>query len=303
MIWMNSFIPIKDFDVSSLQSLKSISALNIGFQMSELSKAVDVLKKMRKKGVFRILTFTANIIATGVRGIIKEMCKERYFDLIITTPGALEHDIMRVLGPYYVGSFDLDDVKLHERGFNRIGNVLVPNERYEAFEDFFSKVVLDKFDDRITPMKLAREMGRAINNENSFLFWCYKNNIPVFCPGIVDGAIGLNLYFIRKRKKVELAILEDMDKLAQWILDADEIGALVVGGGIAKHFTIGMNLLRDGLDYAVYITTAVEWDGSLSGAKTREAQSWGKIKEIAKHVTVYGEASTLLPLLYANAFL
>jgi deoxyhypusine synthase len=270
--------------------------------MSELSKAVDVLKSMQEEYVFKILTFTANLIATGVRGIIKELCKKRYFDLIITTPGALEHDIMRVLGPYYVGSFDLNDVELHDKGLNRIGNVLVPTKRYEDFEKFFSKAV-STFDEQISPMELARRMGKVINSEDSFLYWCYKNDIPVFCPGIVDGAIGLNLYFIRKKKKVELAILDDMDKLAQWILDSDETGALIIGGGISKHFTIGMNLLRGGLDYAVYITTAVEWDGSLSGARTREAQSWGKIKERAKHVIVYGEATTLLPILYANAFL
>jgi deoxyhypusine synthase len=45
------------------------------------------------------------------------------------------------------------------------------------------------------------------------------------------------------------------------------------------------------------LTTAPEWDGSLSGARTREAVSWGKVKETASHVTVEGDATVLLPLM------
>ena len=56
------------------------------------------------------------------------------------------------------------------------------------------------------------------------------------------------------------------------------------------------------MDSAVGITTAPEFDGSLSGARTREAISWGKIRPEAPHVTVEGEASVLLPLIGANIF-
>ncbi|RLG75510.1 MAG: deoxyhypusine synthase, partial [Thermoprotei archaeon] len=71
----------------------------------------------------------------------------------------------------------------------------------------------------------------------------------------------------------------------------------ILGGGISKHHTIWWNQFKGGLDYAVYVTTAVEWDGSLSGAKTREAISWGKIKTSARHVTVYGDVTVILPIL------
>ncbi|MEM2491141.1 MAG: deoxyhypusine synthase family protein, partial [Candidatus Bathyarchaeia archaeon] len=57
---------------------------------------------------------------------------------------------------------------------------------------------------------------------------------------------------------------------------------------------------RGGLDYAVYLTSAVEWDGSLSGARVKEAVSWGKVKKGAKRVTVEGEATVLLPLMIAS---
>ncbi len=54
---------------------------------------------------------------------------------------------------------------------------------------------------------------------------------------------------------------------------------------------------KGGLDYAIYLTTAVEYDGSLSGARPHEAISWGKVKPSAKHVHVYCDATITLPLL------
>jgi deoxyhypusine synthase len=47
----------------------------------------------------------------------------------------------------------------------------------------------------------------------------------------------------------------------------------------------------------VYISTADEWDGSLSGARPREAVSWGKINEKAKRIMVEGDASVILPII------
>ncbi|MEM4057270.1 MAG: deoxyhypusine synthase family protein, partial [Thermoplasmata archaeon] len=72
------------------------------------------------------------------------------------------------------------------------------------------------------------------------------------------------------------------------------------GGGISKHHTIWWNQFKGGLDYAVYITTAEEYDGSLSGARLREAVSWGKIKAKAKYITVEGDATIILPILIGS---
>ena len=44
-------------------------------------------------------------------------------------------------------------------------------------------------------------------------------------------------------------------------------------------------------------TTALEYDGSLSGARVREGISWGKVSEKAKQVTIEGDATVLLPLM------
>ena len=43
---------------------------------------------------------------------------------------------------------------------------------------------------------------------------------------------------------------------------------------------------RNGADFAVYLNTASEFDGSDSGASPDEAISWGKIKKTANPVKV-----------------
>ena len=81
---------------------------------------------------------------------------------------------------------------------------------------------------------------------------------------------------------------------------ARQKAVLVIGGGVSKHHTIWWNQFRDGLDYAVYVTTAPEWDGSLSGARVREAVSWSKVRADAQQVTIEGDASVILPLLVSS---
>ena len=73
----------------------------------------------------------------------------------------------------------------------------------------------------------------------------------------------------------------------------------MVGGGISKHHTLWWNQFKGGLDYGVFITTASQYDGSLSGARLEEAISWGKLKPKAQFTTVDGDATIVLPLLAA----
>lgn len=60
--------------------------------------------------------------------------------------------------------------------------------------------------------------------------------------------------------------------------------------------------MRNGADYAVYINTAQEFDGSDSGAHPDEAVSWGKIKMNASPIKVCGDATILFPLIVSQTF-
>lgn len=77
---------------------------------------------------------------------------------------------------------------------------------------------------------------------------------------------------------------------------------IILGGGLPKHHICNANLMRNGADFAVYINTAQEFDGSDSGAKPDEAVSWGKITPEAKPVKVHADATLVFPLLVSQTF-
>ncbi|MBN2478233.1 deoxyhypusine synthase [Candidatus Micrarchaeota archaeon] len=276
-----------------------------GFQASHLFRAVEIIKKMRKEKATVFFTFTANMMASGLRGLFTGLAKNKFIDAVITTGGSLDHDLIRSYSNYLHGSFFMDDKKLHEEGTNRIGNILVPNDRYVLLEEKM-KPVFEKLYSKnkiVSPSEISKEIGNLIKNKNSFLYWCSKNEIPVYSPGITDSAIGLQTYFFKQKyPDFVIDVTKDMKELASLSLNSEKTGGIILGGGISKHHAIGVNLLRGGLDYAVYITTASPWDGSLSGARTSEAVSWGKIKEEATSVTLDGDATVVFPLIYYSLF-
>jgi deoxyhypusine synthase len=275
-----------------------------GFTAKKLAEGVDILERMVKEEAKIFLSFPACIISTGVRGVIKDMIKERMVDVIITTCGTLDHDIARSWKDYYHGSFMMDDLELKRKGFNRLGNIIFPNEHHgilieEKVQEFLEGLWKEGKRE-LSSKELVWEFGKRMKNKDSIIYWAARNRIPVFIPGITDGAFGSQLWMFSQDHDFRVDVLKDEKDLADIVYDSKKTGGLIIGGGISKHHTIWWNQFRGGLDYVVYITTAPEWDGSLSGARPREAITWGKIKERAKHVTIEGDATVVLPIMIAS---
>ena len=275
-----------------------------GFTAKKLADAADIAEKIvRNKNCVRFLSFPACIMATGTRGVIIEMVKRGMVDVIITTCGTLDHDLSRTWREYYHGDFMMDDASLYHEGVSRLGNVLVPNECYgEILEKMLTPMFQEILKNRnsISTHELIEEVGSRIDDERSLLHWCHKKKVPVFVPGPTDGSFGSQLWmYYQNNRDFRIDLFKDEQTLSDMAFDAENTGAIIVGGGISKHHTIWWNQFRGGLDYAIYLTTASEYDGSLSGAQVREAISWGKVKENADHVTVEGDATISLPLIVA----
>jgi deoxyhypusine synthase len=275
-----------------------------GFESRNLADGVDILRQMQdNKDCVRFLSFVAALMSTGTRGIVRDMLRRKMFDCVITTCGALDHDIARTYDKYYSGDFRMDDRVLLENDIHRLGNVLVPMHSYgPLIEEKVQKCLLEMYDKgirEVASFEIADFIGSTLD-ESSFLYWAHKNRIPVIVPGLVDGAVGSQIWFFyQQHKDFKLDLMKDQSKLSDLVFEAKKSGAFMIGGGISKHHTLWWNQFRGGLDYAVYITTAPEWDGSLSGALVAEAISWGKVTRRAKQTTIHGEASTLLPFIYA----
>jgi deoxyhypusine synthase len=259
---------------------------------------------MVKEGAKIFLSFPACIISTGVRGVIKDLVKEKIADVVITTCGTLDHDISRSFKDYYHGSFEMDDLELKKKGINRLGNIIFPNENHGiVIEEKVQKFLEDIWKEgkrEMSSKELVWEFGKRMKNKDSIMYWAAKNEIPVFIPAITDGAFGSQIWMFSQDHDLRIDVLKDEKDLADIVYDSKKTGGLIIGGGISKHHTIWWNQFRGGLDYVVYITTAPEWDGSLSGARPREAITWGKIKEKAKHVTIEGDATVALPIMIAS---
>ncbi|PIU60185.1 deoxyhypusine synthase [Candidatus Bathyarchaeota archaeon CG07_land_8_20_14_0_80_47_9] len=276
-----------------------------GFTAGKLAVGINILESMvRERGCVKFLSFTGNLVATGTRGVFKELAKRKLVDVMVTTCGTLDHDIARSWKQYYRGSFVMNDTKLREEGINRLGNVLVPNDSYGIIIEEKMQTLLESLwkegVKEVSSSQFCREIGSRICNETSILYWAARNNIPVFVPGITDGAVGYQTWLFSQDHDFRLNLLKDSGQLNDIVYAAKKTGALLVGGGISKHHTLWWNQFRDGLDYAVYISTADEWDGSLSGARPREAVSWGKISEKAKRIMIEGDASLILPIMASS---
>ncbi len=296
---------VEDYDFSknmSVDVLVSQMEKAWGFTAGKLATAVRILERMnREKGCVRFLSFTGNLVATGTRGVFKELVKRKLVDVIITTCGTIDHDVARCWKSYYRGSFVMNDAKLRGEGINRLGNVLVPDDSYGVIIEKKMRVLLEGLwtegIKEVSSSQFCREIGKRVCNETSILYWAAKNGIPVHVPGITDGAVGYQTWLFSQDHGFRLNLLKDEGQLSDIVCSAKKTGALIVGGGISKHHTIWWNQFKDGLDYVVYVSTADEWDGSLSGARPREAVSWGKISAKAKRIMVEGDASVILPIM------
>src|SRR6185369_5143695 len=80
------------------------------------------------------LGYTSNLVSSGVREIVRYLVQHRQVDVLVTTAGGVEEDLIKCLAPTHLGDFALPGARLRAEGLNRIGNLLVPNDNYCALE-------------------------------------------------------------------------------------------------------------------------------------------------------------------------
>ncbi len=307
-IKINNLEKIKGFKIDKNIKLSEIPNLykTLGLQGSNVGIAFDLLKKMKDEKVAIFLSCTSNMISSGLREIIAQLVKNKAVKAIVTTTGAVEEDIMKCKDNFYLGDFNADDSEVKGNKLNRIGNILVKDDSYCDLEEWHNKFLEEMCKKKKiwAPSDYIKEIGLKLNDENSVLYWAARNDIPIYCPGFVDGALGDHFYFFNKKMKDKIVIDQaaDVEKFYDLIIQPEKIGGLVLGGGIAKHHLIGASIIRDGLNYAIYIQTGTEYDGSLSGAKPKEAVSWSKLKDLRNSVCIEADATLVLPLI-ASALL
>ncbi|BFZ55558.1 Deoxyhypusine synthase [Savitreella phatthalungensis] len=324
-------VKVQGLDFATISSEITVAQLvesfrTTGFQASSIAKAADIIDHMRiwrsddpekpdaRTTIF--LGYTSNLISSGVRESIRYLVQHKHVSCLVTTAGGIEEDLIKCLGPTYLGAFDLDGKSLRAKGLNRIGNLLVPNDNYCKFEDWVVPILDELLAEQksrqrsdgedaafFTPSDIIRRLGLKINDDSSVLYWAARNDIPVFCPALTDGSLGDMIYFHSfKNPGLVVDIAADIRRINTLAVRAARTGMIILGGGVVKHHISNANLMRNGADYAVYCNTGQEFDGSDSGARPDESVSWGKLRGDAESVKVYADASFVFPLLVASTF-
>ncbi len=142
-----------------------------------------------------------------------------------------------------------DDKELHKQGINRLGNIFIPNECYgkileEKMQPILSEIY--KKNNKWSTKDLIWEFGKHLekekNKEESIIYWAYKNQIPIYVPGITDGAFGSQVWmYYQTHRDFTIDLLKDEQDLSDTVFDAKKTGALIIGGGISKHHVIWWN--------------------------------------------------------------
>lgn len=295
--------PVKQMNINPGMKVKDLVE-----EMSEsgvmgagrIAKAADIIKKMHKDKDCKIFFGLAGaMVPGGMKNMIIDMLKNGYIDVFVTTGANLTHDLVEALDhKHYQGKANVDDKELHKKGIDRIYESFMPNEVYQALEDFFKKHFeeLKNFEDI---KEFLWKLGNLVKKE-SILKTCYEKKIPIFCPAISDSGIGLMMWgHLAKGENVSLKAFEDLKEIMDIAFTSKKNGVIYIGGGVPKNYIQQAMQLNKGASYGVQITMDRPEPGGSSGADLREGISWGKMQEDAEFVNVICDATIALPLIWA----
>ena len=265
-------------------------------------KAVRILNEMfYNKDYCKMLSIAGPIIPGGLRQILIDLVDENLINCIITTGANVTHDMLEGLGHrHVVGSETADDEVLRKKGLSRIYDLFVKQDAIEDLERTTRKM-LDHIPDEnrknIASYELLWNFGKQMQDRNSLISVASRKRTPIFCPGIFDSMLGLDLWTYSQLNTLFINPFKDFSKLVELSYDSKRVGAIILGGGMPKHHVLIANSYRGGVDAAIQVTLDRAEGGGASGAPLEEAISWGKIKKRDNLVTIVSDATIIFPLI------
>jgi deoxyhypusine synthase len=171
---------------------------------------------------------------------------------------------------------------------------------FETFEkriyDFLDALPDEKMTS-LAPSEFMSELGGTLTDDTSIVRQATLHKVPIFSPGLMDSMLGFHMYTYSTTKPFALDFVKDLRILGEIVTNTKKTGAIMLGGGLTKHFTMGSSILKGGLDMAVQITLDRPEGGSVGGAPLVEGISWQKVQTEARFETVIGDATIIFPLL------
>lgn len=270
----------------------------------KVEKATKLLSQIIKDPETTVfLSVAGPIVPGGLRKVISDLIRDGYVDVIITSGANVTHDLLEAFGGHHYRGYEKDDESLMREGIGRIGDLYTKSIEFEIFE----KKIIEILDDITTEnsifniRELLSKIGELVDDEDSILRNAYLNNVPIYAPGLIDSMLGLQLWMYTQSNDLILDAVDDMHQLSDIVFSSKKVAAVILGGGLPKHYVLASNLLKGGVDAAIQITMDRSETGSLSGAPLEEAKSWAKAKAGSNLVTVIGDVTIIFPLILAGA--
>ena len=267
-----------------------------------VARACNILSEMIQDDEMSVfMSLGGPLIPGGMRNIVTQMIKNKHVDVIISSGANITHDLVEAFGGAHYRHEGKDDEELNEEGIGRIADINVGSDDFTIFETeiikIFEKISSEK--SHVSIQELLHEIGLLIDDDNSFVSTAARNNVPIFAPGLIDSMMGLQLWIFSQDHDFVVDAVADMHYLSDIVFDSPKVGAILLGGGLTKHYTLASNVIKGGLDAAIQITMDRPEAGSLGGAPLEEAKSWAKAKCGSSLASVVGDVTVIFPLIYA----
>ena len=272
-----------------------------GFGARKIGRASEIVEKMFDDKECKVFFGLAGaMVPAGMKQIVIDLINEKRIDVLVTTGANLTHDLIEALGEAHWHCDEWDDEEFHEKGYDRMYNVLMKNEVYPMLEDFFEKN-WSEFEECDTIRSFLKNVGKLLpENSNSILKACVENDVQLYCPALADSGIGLMIWGRKAAgKEIFIDAFEDMKEIIDFSWTAKKAGVIYIGGGTPKNFIQQSLQFSKGADYGVQVTQDVEVGGGSSGAPLEEGKSWGKLKKDANFVDVRCDATIAMPLIFS----
>ena len=205
-----------------------------------VGRACNILTDMIQDEDMKVfMSLGGPLIPGGMRNIVTQMIENNHVDLIVSSGANITHDLVEAFGGSHYRHEGRDDEELNEEGIGRIADINVGSDDFTIFETeiikIFEKISSER--NHISIQELLYEIGLMVDDENSFVAAAAKNNVPIFAPGLIDSMMGLQLWIFNQDHDFVVDAVADMHYLSDIVFEAEKVGAILLGGGLTKHYT------------------------------------------------------------------
>ncbi len=311
--------PVKHIDIKKINGKEIIDAYrNMSFSSRDTARAADIFNmNLKDKNASVWMTLAGSTSAGGCMQVYVDMVKNNMVDVIVATGASIvDMDFFEALGfKHYKGTPDIDDGLLRSLYIDRIYDTFIDEDQLQKCDGIIAKIA-DSLEHRpYSSREFIYEMGKWLTKhakkKDSLVQAAYENNVPIFCPAFTDSSAGFGLVYHQwhnPESHVSIDSVKDFLELTKIKMASKESGLFMIGGGVPKNFAqdtvVAAEILGKEVPvhkYAVQITVADVRDGACSSSTLKEASSWGKVSTVHEQM-VYAEATSVLPLIIANAY-